>query len=142
MIRHPIEPLARSSWSLRETLTAYDAAYIAVASTIDARLLTTDQALTAAAQRDQRLLEITAASAACYIAHGASASERATAVHVAHALTIWSLAIAVLPLPLSSRRASFSAPRQAGRHNVAAGRVRDRAAPRQLPLSRAGAARG
>jgi predicted nucleic acid-binding protein len=60
VVRHAIEPLTRSIWSMRDTLTAYDAAYLAVAQNIDARLLTTDRALAAAARRDQRLIEITA----------------------------------------------------------------------------------
>lgn len=61
VIRHPIEPLTRSIWALRDNLTAYDAAYLAVANHIDAQLLTTDQALAAAAQREQRLVAISAA---------------------------------------------------------------------------------
>ena len=58
--RHPVEPLARSIWSMRDTLTAYDAAYLAVAQNINAQLLTTDRGLAAAARQDQRLIEITA----------------------------------------------------------------------------------
>jgi predicted nucleic acid-binding protein len=60
VVRHPIEPLTRIVWSLRDGLTAYDAAYLAVAQNIDAQLLTTDRALAAAARRDERLLAITA----------------------------------------------------------------------------------
>jgi predicted nucleic acid-binding protein len=59
VIRHPVEPLTRSIWSMRDTLTAYDAAYLAVAQNIEAHLLTTDRALAAAAHRDRRLIEIT-----------------------------------------------------------------------------------
>jgi predicted nucleic acid-binding protein len=59
VVRHPVEPLTRSIWSMRDILTAYDAAYLAVAQNINARLLTTDRGLTAAARRDQRLIEIT-----------------------------------------------------------------------------------
>ena len=60
VVRHSIEPLARSIWSMRDTLTAYDAAYLAVAQNIDAQLLTTDRGLAAAARHDQRLIEIMA----------------------------------------------------------------------------------
>jgi predicted nucleic acid-binding protein len=58
VVRHPVEPLARSIWSMRDTLTAYDAAYLAVAQNINARLLTVDRGLAAAARKDQRLLKI------------------------------------------------------------------------------------
>jgi predicted nucleic acid-binding protein len=58
VVRHPIEPLMRAVWSMRDTLTAYDAVYLAVAQDIDAQLLTTDNALAAAARRDDRLNEI------------------------------------------------------------------------------------
>lgn len=60
IVRHPVEPLARSMWSMRDTLTAYDAACLAVAQNINARLLTTDRRLAAAAERDERLVKITA----------------------------------------------------------------------------------
>ncbi len=60
VIRHPVEPLTRSIWSMRDALTAYDAAYLAVAQNIDAQIVTTDRGLAAAADRDQRLIEITA----------------------------------------------------------------------------------
>ncbi len=59
VIRHPVEPLTRSIWSMRDTLTAYDAAYLAVAQNIDAQLLTTDRGLATAARHDRRLAEIT-----------------------------------------------------------------------------------
>jgi predicted nucleic acid-binding protein len=58
VIRHPVEPLTRNVWSMRDTLTPYDAAYLAVAQNVDAQLLTTDRGLAAAAYRGQRLLEI------------------------------------------------------------------------------------
>jgi predicted nucleic acid-binding protein len=61
VVRHPVEPLTRSIWSMRESLTAYDAAYLAVAQNIDAQLLTTDRGLAAAARRDRRLIEIAVA---------------------------------------------------------------------------------
>ncbi|HEX4602219.1 MAG TPA: type II toxin-antitoxin system VapC family toxin [Gemmatimonadales bacterium] len=43
--RYPHEPLLRRIWRLRDTLTAYDAAYIALAEVLDAPLLTRDQRL-------------------------------------------------------------------------------------------------
>ena len=58
VVRHPVEPLARSIWSMRDTLTAYDAAYLAVAQNIDAQLLTVDRGLAAAARKDRRLIKI------------------------------------------------------------------------------------
>jgi predicted nucleic acid-binding protein len=60
VIRHPVEPLTRAVWSMRDTLTAYDAAYLAVAQHIDAQLLTTDRGLAIAGQKDGRLVEIAA----------------------------------------------------------------------------------
>jgi predicted nucleic acid-binding protein len=60
VVRHPVEPLTRSIWSVRDTLTAYDAAYLAVAQSIDAQLLTTDRGLAAAARGDERLIEVLA----------------------------------------------------------------------------------
>ena len=45
---HPHEPLLRSIWRLRENLTAYDAAYVALAEALDAPLLTLDARLAAA----------------------------------------------------------------------------------------------
>jgi predicted nucleic acid-binding protein len=59
VVRHPVESLTRNVWSMRDALTAYDAAYLAVAQNIDAQLLTTDRGLAASARRDQRLIEIT-----------------------------------------------------------------------------------
>ncbi|MCG6927844.1 MAG: type II toxin-antitoxin system VapC family toxin [Acidobacteria bacterium] len=42
MERHPHEPLLDRVWALRENLTAYDAAYVALAEALGARLLTCD----------------------------------------------------------------------------------------------------
>jgi len=39
------EPLMTRIWQLRENLTAYDAAYVALAETLDAPLLTADRRL-------------------------------------------------------------------------------------------------
>jgi predicted nucleic acid-binding protein len=41
-IRHDHEPLLPRIWELRENLTAYDAAYVALAEALDAPLLTFD----------------------------------------------------------------------------------------------------
>lgn len=43
--RHPHTRLLRVSWSLRERVTAYDAAYVALAAALDAPLVTTDRKL-------------------------------------------------------------------------------------------------
>ena len=50
--------LARDVWALRRALTAYDAAYLALARALDARVLTTDRGLAAAARSDRRLVEL------------------------------------------------------------------------------------
>ncbi len=46
--RHPHEPLLPRIWALRANLTAYDAAYVALAEILDAPLLTRDRRLAAA----------------------------------------------------------------------------------------------
>ena len=48
MTRYPHEPLLRRMWALRAHLTAYDAAYVALAEGLRAVLLTRDQRLGAA----------------------------------------------------------------------------------------------
>lgn len=42
---YPHEPLLPRIWQLRDTLTSYDAAYVALTEALDARLLTTDARL-------------------------------------------------------------------------------------------------
>jgi predicted nucleic acid-binding protein len=49
--RHPHDLLLRRVWSLRANFTAYDATYVALAELLDARLLTRDRRLAAAAER-------------------------------------------------------------------------------------------
>ena len=44
-VRYPHLPLARRIWELRENLTAYDAAYVALAEALDAPLVTMDERL-------------------------------------------------------------------------------------------------
>ena len=46
--RHSHEPLLRRIWELRHNLTAYDAAYVALAEALAAPLLTRDERLAAA----------------------------------------------------------------------------------------------
>jgi predicted nucleic acid-binding protein len=43
--RYPHSPLARRIWELRRNLTAYDAAYVALAESLDAPLVTMDARL-------------------------------------------------------------------------------------------------
>ena len=47
--RHPHTPLLPRIWALRENLTAYDAAYVALAEVLEATLVTADRRLAAAA---------------------------------------------------------------------------------------------
>ncbi len=58
VVRHSVAPLARDIWQLRDTLSAYDAAYLAVARALDARIVTTDRGLANAARAGGRLLEL------------------------------------------------------------------------------------
>jgi predicted nucleic acid-binding protein len=46
--RHLHEPLLERMWALRHTLTAYDAAYVALAEALGATLVTRDARLSAA----------------------------------------------------------------------------------------------
>ena len=50
--RYPHDLLLRRVWELRHNLTAYDAAYVALAEVLDARLVTRDRGIAAAAGRD------------------------------------------------------------------------------------------
>ncbi len=43
--RHPHSPLIDTIWSLRQAVSAYDATYLALASVLDAPLVTTDRKL-------------------------------------------------------------------------------------------------
>jgi predicted nucleic acid-binding protein len=43
--RHPHTPLIDTIWSLRHSVSAYDAAYLALATVLDAPLVTTDRKL-------------------------------------------------------------------------------------------------
>jgi predicted nucleic acid-binding protein len=57
-VRYPNLMLAAAIWELRERLTAYDAAYLALARHLDGRLVTLDAGLAAAARTEERLAEI------------------------------------------------------------------------------------
>lgn len=48
-IRHPHEPLLERVWELRANLSAYDAAYVALAEALDATLVTCNRRLGRAA---------------------------------------------------------------------------------------------
>jgi predicted nucleic acid-binding protein len=45
VVRHPHEPLVERIWQLRANVTAYDAAYVALAESLGATLLTCDARL-------------------------------------------------------------------------------------------------
>ena len=45
LTRHPHDPFLLRIWALRHNVTAYDAAYVALAEALDAPLLTCDKAL-------------------------------------------------------------------------------------------------
>lgn len=45
VVLHPIAPLAERVWALRDTLTVYDAWYVALAERLGASLVTTDARL-------------------------------------------------------------------------------------------------
>jgi predicted nucleic acid-binding protein len=47
LVRYPHEMLLERIWELRDNLTAYDAAYVALAEALDAPLLTCDRKLAA-----------------------------------------------------------------------------------------------
>jgi predicted nucleic acid-binding protein len=48
LTRYPVEPLLDRIWELRESVTAYDATYLALAESLDATLVTTDARLSRA----------------------------------------------------------------------------------------------
>lgn len=58
VVRYPVIDLLDAIWGLREQLSAYDAAYLALARRLDLALLTTDAGLAAAARLEGRLAEI------------------------------------------------------------------------------------
>jgi predicted nucleic acid-binding protein len=57
-LRHPVLPLRVGIWARRDNLSAYDAAYLALAEQLDASLLTLDRGLAAAAEIEGRLVAV------------------------------------------------------------------------------------
>jgi predicted nucleic acid-binding protein len=55
-LSYPVIELAAQIWDLREALTAYDAAYLALARQLDVGLVTLDGGLAAAAANEGRLV--------------------------------------------------------------------------------------
>ena len=53
--RHPHRPLLERVWQLRHNLTAYDAAYLALAETLGAPVVTRDKALASVAGHHARV---------------------------------------------------------------------------------------
>jgi predicted nucleic acid-binding protein len=53
--RYPHEPLLSTMWRMRSNLTAYDAAYVALAEALDATLLTLDARVAAAPGHSARI---------------------------------------------------------------------------------------
>ena len=53
--RHPHQPLLERIWQFRHNLTAYDAAYLALAERLDASLLTLDSGLVSVAGHHARV---------------------------------------------------------------------------------------
>lgn len=51
VVRHPSRALTDVAWSMRRTLTAYDAQYVALAKSLPGTLLTTDQRMASAARQ-------------------------------------------------------------------------------------------
>ena len=59
-VRYPVMAMADVVWDLRAGLTAYDAAYLALARRLDVGLITLDKGLAAAARADGRLMALSA----------------------------------------------------------------------------------
>lgn len=58
IMRHPHDLFLQRIWELRGNFTAYDAAYVALAETLDAALVTCDKRLAAAAKRRVRVAPV------------------------------------------------------------------------------------
>ena len=56
--RQPLSPLIDRIWELRENLTAYDAAYVALAERVSVPLVTKDSKLAAAAGHSAKIILI------------------------------------------------------------------------------------
>ena len=57
-LAYPVIELAAEIWELRDTLTAYDAAYLALARRLDVGLVTLDGGLAVVAAQDGRLVQL------------------------------------------------------------------------------------
>lgn len=57
-LAYPVIELAEEIWELREALTAYDAAYLALARRLDTGLVTLDRGLAAVAAGEGRLVTL------------------------------------------------------------------------------------
>jgi predicted nucleic acid-binding protein len=57
-LAYPVIEPAAETWELRDTLTAYDAAYLALARRLDAGLVTLDGGLAVAAAEEGRLVRL------------------------------------------------------------------------------------
>ena len=55
LYRYPHDPLLLRIWDLRHNFTAYDAVYVALAEVLDARLVTRDRRIAAAAGHHARV---------------------------------------------------------------------------------------
>lgn len=55
LTRYPHEPFIRRIWELRENVSAYDAAYVALAETLEAPLVTTDRRLAQASAHEAKI---------------------------------------------------------------------------------------
>jgi predicted nucleic acid-binding protein len=55
LTRHPVQPLAPRIWSLRHNITAYDAAYVALAEDLGLPLLTRDARLSRSSAHTARI---------------------------------------------------------------------------------------
>jgi len=55
-LRYPVLPLRAGIWARRDNLSAYDAAYLALAEQLNAGLLTADRGLASAAESEGRLV--------------------------------------------------------------------------------------
>jgi predicted nucleic acid-binding protein len=57
-VRYPVIELADAVWDLRSELTAYDAAYLALARRLGVELVTLDRGLAKAAAKEGRLVRV------------------------------------------------------------------------------------
>lgn len=58
VVRYPVIHMLEAVWELRDRLTAYDAAYLALARRLDCGLLTVDGGLATAARAEGKLVEL------------------------------------------------------------------------------------